>query len=142
MSISEKMTFYVECCGGNGGYKHLSIMKYSCDVFAVPIIWPWASLVGIMVVVAVVSARMACDLDRPHLYLSLWQWHEVDPLWCLCQDCDLWQHVGVTWKCYPVWAIPYYVSVFITLETSYIRAMDMQCDLIPDIENNDLFMKT
>ena len=89
----------------------------------VPVIWPGTAPVGIVVTVAAVSVIMGL-WSRPTASVSVivivaWSWLiwvSTSRLWsvltCRC-----------TWRWYPVWAIHYYVSLFIALKTSYIRAM-------------------
>ena len=107
----------------------------------VPMVWPRMASVGIMVTLAAVSLKMwlwsGSTAFVPVFVTVAWGWPigvSMSRMWsvamCRC-----------TWRWYPVQAIHYYVSIFITLKTSYIRAMACDVTWFLTLETTFLFMR-
>ena len=143
MNSYVKITFYVECCGK---MVYISIWVGASWITSVmssvvPMVWPRMASVGIMVTVAKVSLMIWLWSGStgcvPVFVMVAWGWcigismlgvWSVAVCWC-------------TWRWYPVWAIHYYMSVFITLKTLYIRAMMCYVTWLLTLETMSLFVR-
>ena len=107
----------------------------------VPMVQPRMASVGIMATLAAVSSVIwlwsGSTAFVPVLVMVAWGWPmgiSMLRMWsvvmCRC-----------TWWWYPVWAIHYYVSVFIAFKTSYIRVMTCYVTWFLTLDTMLLFMR-
>ena len=124
-SFCVKIISDVGYLGKSNVNRHWSMGARSTSVVAsaVPVVWPGMVSVGVMLASAMVSARIRL-WSGPTASVSAFM--TVVEGWPIVRSMLGWWSVAMcrcAWGSYSVWTVYWYVSIFVTLKTSYIWIM-------------------